>query len=417
MKEPHQNSRPAHRPLRAASGGIAGLLGALLLGPINTAAVGFRVPNQDPEAIARGNAFAATADNPSAIYYNPAGITQLEGQSLSAGLYLISADTEYTSPTGAGAQTKTDFQPVPQFYYVNSLKNVPLSFGLGVYAPYGLSLDWGENPPFRTLAENGKILYATVNPIVAWQVHPALSVGIGPTINYSRVTFQQGIGVLPGDHFKVKGDGIDYGFNAGMRWQPHEKWALGINYRYATTVDYDGHSETIPAGPPPYFPSTATRAAIRFPQFVAAGVSYRPAKDWNFEFDVDWTDWDNLNQIVFRGIGAPPLVLNYRSSLMYEFGITRRLGKGYFVSTGYIFSENSSPDQNFNPIVPDADLHLGSIGFGHKGRRWDWALGYHFAYNPGREVKGSPVPPLGSSADGAYRTLNHAINLSTTLKF
>ena len=62
--------------------------------------VGLRDPNQDPEGIARGNAFAATADNPSAIYYNPAGITQLEGNNARVGLYFISADTTYTSPTG-----------------------------------------------------------------------------------------------------------------------------------------------------------------------------------------------------------------------------------------------------------------------------------------------------------------------------
>jgi long-chain fatty acid transport protein len=40
---------------------------------------GFRLPDQDAFATARGEAFAATADNASAIYYNPAGITQLEG--------------------------------------------------------------------------------------------------------------------------------------------------------------------------------------------------------------------------------------------------------------------------------------------------------------------------------------------------
>src|SRR6266513_1286369 len=65
--------------------------------PLTAGAVGFRMPNQDPEGIARGNAEAATADNPSAIYYNPAGNTQLEGQQARAGLYLISADTDYTS--------------------------------------------------------------------------------------------------------------------------------------------------------------------------------------------------------------------------------------------------------------------------------------------------------------------------------
>jgi long-chain fatty acid transport protein len=394
------------------------LLSWSLFSPTRLGAVGFRVPNQDPEAIARGNAFAATADNPSAIYYNPAGITQLEGQHFHAGLYLISGDTQYRSPTGATADTKSDFQPVPQLYYVNSSKDGRFAFGLGVYAPYGLSLDWGNNPPFRTLAQDGKLLYATANPVIAWRVHPTFSIAIGPTINYSQVTFRQGIGLFPGDRFKFQGDGLDYGFNAGARWQPHRRWAFGVNYRYATTIDYDGTAETRPASPsPPFFGRTDASGSIRFPQFVAVGVSFRPTEHWNLEFDIDWTDWDNLNQVAFRGINVPPLPLNYRSSLMYEVGLTRQLGKGYSISAGYIFSENSSPDRYFNPIVPDSDLHLGSIGFGHRGKRWNWAIGYHFAHNPRREVRGSPTPFFGPSADGTYRTLNHAINLSATLKF
>src|SRR5689334_18205600 len=92
-----------------------------LLAPLHAAAVGFRLPNQDPEGIARGNAFAATADNPSAIYYNPAGITQLDGLQVRAGLYFISADTTYKSPTGVKAETDTTFQTVPQFYATYSL--------------------------------------------------------------------------------------------------------------------------------------------------------------------------------------------------------------------------------------------------------------------------------------------------------
>ena len=42
-------------------------------------ALGIRILHQDPDATARGEAFTATADKPSAIYYNPAGLTQLEG--------------------------------------------------------------------------------------------------------------------------------------------------------------------------------------------------------------------------------------------------------------------------------------------------------------------------------------------------
>ena len=99
---------------------------------------------------------------------------------------------------------------------------------------------------------------------------------------------------------------------------------------------------------------------------------------------------------------------------MYEFGITRKLGKGYFASVGFFYSENSSPDKNFTPLIPDADLYLGSIGFGHKGIHWDWAAAYQFGYNPGRDVNGDQSSP---SADGTYHVFNQAFNISATFKF
>ena len=97
---------------------------------------------------------------------------------------------------------------------------------------------------------------------------------------------------------------------------------------------------------------------------------------------------------------------------MYEFGVTRQLGKGWFVSVGYIYSENSIPDADYNPLVPDSNLNLGSVGFGHHGERWDWAIGYHFACG-NRDVSGAH----NSLANGTYKTFNNAFNLSTTYKF
>jgi long-subunit fatty acid transport protein len=99
---------------------------------------------------------------------------------------------------------------------------------------------------------------------------------------------------------------------------------------------------------------------------------------------------------------------------MYEVGATRQLGKGFFLSAGYFYSENSSPDKDFNPIIPDANLHLGSIGVGYKGKHWDFAVAYQFGYNPGREVTGDQSYPL---ANGTYHQFNNAINLAATFKF
>ncbi|HXF09915.1 MAG TPA: outer membrane protein transport protein [Desulfuromonadaceae bacterium] len=374
---------------------------------ISAQAVGFRLPNQDPEGIARGNAFAATADNPSAIYYNPAGITQVEGEQLRVGLYVISADTTYSSP-GGKAETDATPQMVPQIYFAAPLTNTPLYFGFGVYAPYGLSLDWGKNTPFNTVAESGSLLYASFNPVVAWRVAKSLSIAWGPTVNYSEARFYQAIS-SSADQFWFKGKGIGVGYTAGLLWQPHPQWSFGVNYRSATSIDYRGSSQAYP-----YFAEQSTHASVDFPQYIVGGISFRPTPVWNLEFDLDWTEWKKVRQIVFKNtsFGNVPVVLNYQNSLMYEFGITRQLGNGYFASVGYIYSENSSPDTHFTPLIPDANLHLGSVGIGHRGDRWDWAAAYHFAYGE-RTVQGD----ANASANGHYKTFNNAFNLAGTLKF
>src|SRR5436190_992182 len=73
--------------------------------PADTMANGFRLPDQDAEATARGDAFAATADNPSAIYYNPAGIGQLSGASIRLGTYGLAFKTSYDAPSGRSFDT------------------------------------------------------------------------------------------------------------------------------------------------------------------------------------------------------------------------------------------------------------------------------------------------------------------------
>ena len=402
--------------------GFASISWTFLLGltfsfltPMNSPAGAFRLPNQDPEAIARGDAEAATADNPSAIYYNPAGITQLTGQNVRVGLYVISPGEKYTSPSGATATAKSDPQPVPQVYFVNTFTNMPISVGLGMYCPYGLSLDWGDNTPFNTVAEKGSLLYLSFNPVIAWKICPTLSIAIGPTINYSHATVDQALPLGSGQ-LKFDGDGVDYGFNAGILWQPHPMWSFGVNYRSATDIHYYGTaSQTFG---PPFAASTQTKASVKFPQYVVGGISFRPTTNWNFEFDLDWADWSSVKQIDFENtpFGTIPLTLDFRSSFMYEFGATRQLGKGYFASVGYIYNENSSPDANFTPLIPDTALQLGSIGFGRHGKNWDWAIAYHFGYNGGRTINNPPAAP-DFPANGTYKTFNNAFDVAATFKF
>jgi long-chain fatty acid transport protein len=388
------------------------------LTPVLVHGLGIRIPDQDAEATARGNAFVATADNPGAIYYNPAGITQLDGQQVRVGTYAVWLNSHYTA-AGAAFNTKDQLQAVPQVYYTYSPESLPLSFGLGFYSPYGLSLEWPDKVPFRSVGTRGEVTYLTFNPVVAWRVNSQLSLAAGPTANYSQADLRQGI--VPfnlGDQYRFKGDDTDVGYNLGLRWQPHPKVAFGITYRSETTLNYQGHSQTggadvfgVPSG------SRPASARFAFPQNVVAGISFRPTPAWNVEFDVDWTDWNRLKTVTVNQLPLPPAakVFNWRSSFMYEWGVTRSFENGFNVSAGYMFSENSVPDQNFTPLVPDSDRHIFSVGVGRNYRHLRWEVGYQFAYGPPRTM--NDLPAALHPANGTYRFLSHALAASVGYSF
>ena len=214
--------------------------------PARVFGLGFRVPNQDASAIARGNAFVATADNPSAIYYNPSGITQLDGQNIQAGsLFYLGIYGDYHSPSGQGIDNDPEVIAAPTLQYTITPKEWPVSFGFGVYEPFGFSVKWPDDVPFRQESLKGSLTYITMNPVVAWKVLPTLSIGAGPTFNYSRITLVQGLlptplSMFPADQSEFKGDGWSYGFNGGVLWQPHPQWSFGASYRSSSRMDYHG---------------------------------------------------------------------------------------------------------------------------------------------------------------------------------
>lgn len=392
--------------------GIFALCAVFALWPAHVFGLGFLIPNQDAEAIARGNAFAATADNPSAIYYNPAGISQIPGQDVQIGvLNYFGINVSHDSPAGQHTDSKFEVLPIPQVYYTFSPTNLPLSFGLGLYAPFGLGVKWPQDSSFRSLAIDSKLQYFTLNPVVAWKILPSLTLAVGPTINYAKIKFNRGLASpANNDYFEFTGDDFAYGLNAGIMWQPCPKWSFGANYRLASTMDFSGTSTYSPA-PGVTAASANTTASVPFPQTVSGGISFRPTSKWNIEADVDYINWNTLGTVSLTGtkniFGFDlPLQLNWHDSWQYKFGVTRYLENGWFVSAGYFFSSDTTSSAYFTPAVPDTGLHVGSLGFGHKGEHWHWALAGQIITGPARTINadaGNSNPFTGESAAGKYQ--------------
>ena len=389
-------------------------------------ALGFRIADQNAEATARGDAFAATADNPSAVYYNPAGITQLEGTRVLLGSYATTL-RERVDPATPGAEAFSnvnhDLQFAPNFFVTSKPKGSAFAFGLGIYAPYGLGMEYPDDTPFRKTAREGKILYVRINPVVAWKISDTLSVAAGPSVNYGDALLEQGA-IAVGDTFRFRGDGVSYSFSAGIKWDPHRMIHFGITYHSAASIDFEGHTTLntdpfvvpTPFGPFPVAGISRREEAdarFRIPQNIVFGVSFTPTDDWNIEFNADWTDWHSLKTVTLHQSTSGDIALpfNWQSSWFWEAGVTRKFSHGWQASIGYIWSENSVPNDSFNPIVPDSNRHVLSAGFGQKLQHFNWNLAYQWAYGPTRTIT------QGTSSDGTYRAQGSAINLTLGYDF
>jgi long-chain fatty acid transport protein len=396
---------------------------------LKTAANGFALPDQDAFATARGEAVVATADNPSAIYYNPAGITQLGGHNLRAGAYLLDYHTTFKSPTGQTYDEQDNFAAIPRFFYTFSPTNLPLSFGLGVYSPFGGKMSWPQDTGFRSVALNGKLTYITFNPVVAWKILPSLSVAAGPMINYVDLNMQQGLlgSTRPPNYFQFKGDGWSAGANAGVLWQPLEQLSLGAMFRSPAKVTLDGQTEAQLRPPSAFSPA---RMDLTFPMSVVSGVSWRPTPKWNLEFDASYTDWSSFGATTIYQSNpsrvAPhstiPVTLDWQASWMYEFGVTRYFDNGWHTSAGYCFSENSVPNDYYTPLAADMDRHFFSVGAGWKGRHLNFDIAYQMGYGPDHTVAGStpsstPGQIANQTADGKYGFNSSAVSVSVGWHF
>jgi long-chain fatty acid transport protein len=154
-------------------------------------------------------------------------------------------------------------------------------------------------------------------------------------------------------------------------------------------------------------------AKIDFPQQIVVGYSFRPTPKWNLEFNFDWTDWDTLNNVTLTTQKPMVIPFNYQSSALFEWGVTRCFEKGWSVSGGYMYSQNSVPNASFNPSVPDSDRHLFSVGIGKQFDHLRCEAAYQLAYGPDRDINLGANNPV----TGQYSFLSHAIALSLGYAF
>lgn len=396
----------------------------------------FRVFDQSASGTAQGGAFTAQADDPSAIYFNPAGMGQLSGVQVSAGTLLLGGGTRFTGP--AGTTTRGDFggsvafPPPSNFYITANLKNAGvaalenIAVGVGVVSPFGVLYRYPNDAPFATAVTRQSLPLMDIKPSLAYKLSDQLSVGIGADIYTfagfwgsgqaeTHFTSSGGPG-LPafGTPMEINGTDTAAGFNVSLLYTPLRNSDgrplvnVGLVYRSQATLHLNGQ-----------FLANGVRVAdasttLVLPQVFTGGMALWPVRDgsheWKLEVDIDYTGWKsvrNLDASLSNGttIQFPQ---NWRSTYTVMVGTEYKwlqpaLLPHWEVALrgGYWHSQTPIPDQSFTPTVPDADQHAVSTGWGFLCKRGGRFLGVIAC---GTE-EGSSFSPKGIGIDVAYQLI------------
>lgn len=359
---------------------------------------GFLIPEQGAKASAMAGAFAATADDPSAIFYNPAGIAQQREIAALAGTTLINFTNEFVgdpnSPVTSGVEAKYNRHTfnIPNMYAIYPIGQ-NLTLGVGVFAAFGLRTDWADPFPGRYISKDADLKTTSVQPTVAWQTSDGrLAIGGGVEYRRARVILnanRMALNPFNGRIYDVANTrlvsdyGSDIGFNAGILYKTAgDRWRFGLAYRSAMDIDLEGEAQItqILTGNQQFDlvvgsqlpPDQSINTTLPFPEIVSLGAAFSPTENWDFEFDIIRTGWDRFEALDVEFETTPAASFrreqNWEDSSSYRLGVNHNATANWDVRFGFLYDENPQPVEAVSPLLPDSDRLGGSIGAGfHAG--------------------------------------------------
>ncbi len=395
---------------------------------------GFALMQQGTAAMAQGNAFVAEASDASAIFYNPAGLNQLKGAQFYQGLFLNHPDREY-SGLGQDSQTNHRWYKSMTAYFAIPVHH-RVALGIGFFSPFGLGTAWPPTWAGRYVTTFSSMKTYNLNPVISVKVLENLSVAAGFDVLWSKVRLKRKTPVVvrrrvfPDGEISLDGNGVGYGYNFGMLYEPLSGVKLGVSYRSQVSVMHYGAFTTNLPPPFPAVTSIAGSANLVYPPSLTMGIACSRFKPFGFEFDTTWTGWSSYDKlkvnldwpIMVNGVMNTTLTTpkNWHDAWAFRFGANWAIKEGMKVRVGYIYDLTPVPDTSFDPQVPDANRHIFTVGGDLKIWRFTLGIAYNYILSESRTKNNAIVTngvPAALQANGRYNSDVHSIGLNWAFQF
>jgi long-chain fatty acid transport protein len=416
---------------------------ALALSPNVVLASGFQLVEQNGSGL--GNAFsgqAAGVKDASAIYFNPAALTGLEGGNLVLSVEPIIPSQTFNDggsappslppglfplgiPLGGTGGDAGGLTPVPNGYFSYQVAE-NWWLGVGVNIPFGLTTEWESDWMGRFHGVRSSIHAINVNPTVAVKLG-ALSLGGG--VNWQQfdaeltqntayggaafgAAFAAGGAAAAGGILaqlggpgglamegltSLDGDSTAWGWNAGALLEVGEGGRLAVSYRSAIkhtlegTITFDGAPTFIEQGPigpigaalNGAFATGPITADVELPDTLSVAAAFE-GETVEVLADWTWTGWSSipsLDVVRTSGEDVTSLVLQFEDTWRAGLGVNVKLNEAWKLRLGTAYDKTPVQDAFRTPRLPDNDRIWAAGGFEwrlNEKNRFDFGYAYLF---------------------------------------
>lgn len=453
----------------------AGVVTALLVMPRSVVAQGYSVNEQGSCAMGRGGTGVASpcADG-SAVFYNPAGLILPNGKGVvSGGATFIRPTGDFTnSTTGEVSKLVDQTTPVPSVYVGYGVSD-EATIGFGIFAPYGLAIEWPDDAQGRFLGYYSSVKGIYFQPTFGLKAGKRLSFGIGLDLTSSTVELKQrvdlaeqlvpggggltfaNLGIAYGTDFanvQLAGSDLSTGFHLGAIAQLTDGLSFGIRYLSKQTVNVEDGLATItqvptnlvlapsnPLGLPGGTPVDALvasqfqpggklvdqvgQATLPYPAQLNMGLTLQATDKLRILGDVGiqfWTVFSTL-PLNFELLGDKTLAESYVNTTSWRLGAEYKVGSKSTARLGIIAHNAAAPDQTVTPLLPEAPRTEFTAGFGsHLSDRFGFDLAYQYidqADRQGRSGNGGMAVPTAAVNDGVYTFQANLLGVTLSYSF
>jgi long-chain fatty acid transport protein len=365
--------------------------------------------------LAMGGTGTAWPWDASTIFYNPGGLSRLDGIQITGSALFIMPTTEYAQP-GPGsytAQTKSQvFYPF-NLYAGGPIKNgSKIGIGIGVYTPFGSGLTWDNNWTGRYMVQSIYLESIFVQPTVSYRINDLLSVGAGFVYAFGNLDFKEALPLQNENgadgEADLSGNAHGVGFNVGVQLKVNDKLQFGATYRSQVNMKLNNGTAnfTVPSSLESMFPNTGLSSTLPLPQVASIGVGYRPVSRLTLQLDLEYVGWSSYDSLDFnfaqhttelQDIHAPR---HYKNTLAVRLGGNYDISKKFSVMAGASYDPTPVADGFVSPELPDGDHYNFNCGLAYSPvRKLTIMAAVEFTTTPKRQATYNY-----DQFDGTYQT-------------